>query len=244
MNEKKVVIITGAPRGIGREIALAFAGAGYRVAANYIKSREAALSLKAEIEKLGGKCEVYKCDVSDHSEVRILAESVNKDLGGIDTLVNNAAVCRDSLITNMTENEWDDVIKTGLSGPFYMTKECAGLMPAGGAVINIASIAGVRGNYGGGNYAAAKAGLISLTKTAAKEFGAKGITVNAVLPGFHLTDMGKTMPEKYTAKITAESALNRTTDIKELAAFVVFVAGLKSVSGQVFNVDSRVVGSW
>jgi len=242
MKQNKVAIITGASRGIGREIALAFARAGYCVAANYVKDGAKALSLKAEIEKSGSKCEIFKCDVADHKAVEQMAGEVLDKFGQIDVVVNNAAICRDHTIPNMSETEWDDVISPGLSGPFYIIKEFAKYMQANdGAIINIASIAGVRGNFGGANYAAAKAGLISLTKTAAKEFGEKGITVNAVLPGFHLTDMGRTMPANFIEKIKAESVLKRTTDIKELAAFVVFIARLSSVSGQVFSVDSRVI---
>jgi 3-oxoacyl-[acyl-carrier protein] reductase len=242
MKRDKVAIITGASRGIGREIALAFAGAGYSVAANYKNDDEKALNLKAEIEKIGSRCEIFKCDVSIHRAVEEMAASAAKTFGQIDVVVNNAAICRDRTLPKMSEAEWDEVIVAGLSGPFYVMKEFVKYMMAGeSAIINIASIAGVRGNFGGGNYAAAKAGLIALTKTAAKEFGENGITVNAVLPGFHFTDMGKTMPEVNIEKIKQESVLKTTTNIKELAAFVVFIAGLRSVSGQVFNVDSRII---
>ena len=171
-----------------------------------------------------------------------MAVEVKAAFGHINVIVNNAGICRDRTVVNMSDGEWDDVIQTDLNGPFYVIREFAPLIGAeGGAVINISSIAGIRGNFGGANYAAAKAGLIALTKTAAKELGARKISVNAVLPGFHRTDMGKALPDKYARQIEIESVLNLTTDIAELADFVVFLSRAKTVSGQVFNWDSRIV---
>ena len=240
--KNKTVLITGASRGIGREIALAFARAGYDVAACYFKEKEKAGELKSEIERSRGKCEIFECDVSDRSSIKRTALAVRAVFGRIDVLVNNAAICRDRIAINMSDEEWDSVIRTDLTGPMSIMQEYVPLIDkSGGAIINISSIAGVRGNFGGANYAAAKAGLIALTKTAAKEFGPKHITVNAVLPGFHLTDMGKALTEKYTNKIKEESALGLTTDVKELAGFVVFLSNMKTVSGQIFNIDSRII---
>jgi len=242
MRNNKVVLITGASRGIGRGIALAFAGAGFTIAAVYHKEVSKARELKSGIEGAGGACEAFQCDVSDASSVKLMAGRVTERLGKISVLINNAGICRDSIVVNMSEVDWDEVLRTDLNGPFLVIRECAELLEKdGGAIINISSIAGVRGNFGGANYAAAKAGLIALTKTAAKELGPQKITVNAVLPGFHLTDMGGAMPEKYSQKIKTDSVLGLTTDIKELADFVVFLSGMKTVSGQVFNWDSRVI---
>ncbi len=242
MKHNKTVLITGASHGIGRETALEFAMAGFNVAACYNKEAEKARELKSLIENSGGKCEIFCCDVSSRQSVKQAVIAVHNTFGGIDVLVNNAAICRDRTVINMSDEEWDIVIKTNLTGPMTLIQECAPLMQnEGGAIINISSIAGVRGNYGGANYALAKAGLIALTKTAAREFGPMNITVNAVLPGFHLTDMGKTISEKYAKKIKEESVLGLTTDVKELARFVVFLAGMKTVSGQVFNIDSRMI---
>jgi 3-oxoacyl-[acyl-carrier protein] reductase len=241
MTTNQTAIITGASRGIGREIALAFARAGYNVAAIYHNEEAKALDVKDIVEAAGVGCGLFKCDVSDSVSVKNTVKAVFDNFANINVLINNAAMARDSMLANMTNEDWDRVVTTGLNGPFFLMRECLPLMKNGGAIINISSIAGVRGNFGGANYAAAKGGLISLTKTAAKECDEKGITVNAILPGFHLTDMGRVLPQKYADKLKAESVLNVTTDINELSEFVVFLSKMKTVSGQVFNWDSRII---
>ena len=143
----------------------------------------------------------------------------------------------------MPPADWQDVMRTNLDGAFFLTRDCGALMAknGGGAIINIASVLGLRGAAGSANYAASKAGLVALTKSAAIELGRFGVRVNAVLPGFHLTDMGKTASKDYLERARAESVLGMTTDIAELAAFIVFLSKSLSVSGQVFNWDSRIL---
>ena len=166
-----------------------------------------------------------------------------KNWGRIDVLVNNAGITRDRTILKMTDEEWEDVVRVNLNGAFWCLRDCSKAMieRKEGAIINISSIVAVRGSVGNANYAASKAGLIALTKSAAKELGRFNIRVNAVLPGFHLTDMGRAVWGKYEERIRSEHTLGRLTDIRELAQFVLFTAKQKSASGQVFNFESRVI---
>ena len=161
----------------------------------------------------------------------------------LDVLVNNAGITRDRTILKMTNGEWNDVIDVNLSGAFWCLREAARVMSRqkSGAVINIASIMAARGGFGNANYAAAKAGLIGLTKGAARELGRFHITVNAVLPGFHATDMAAALSEEQRERVTAEHALGHTTQIEDLTRLVMEVAQNTSVSGQIFNIDSRVI---
>jgi 3-oxoacyl-[acyl-carrier protein] reductase len=239
----KVVLITGASRGIGREIALAFGRAGgYRVMINCVKETAKAQAVAKEIAADGGSARVFAADITDAAAVKNMVRRITDEEGSIDILVNNAAVIRDNLLLRMSADEWDTVLKTDLTGTFQVLQTCARVMMKkhDGAIINIASIVAGRGSFGGANYASAKAGLVALTKSAARELGRFSIRVNAVMPGFQLTDMGKQAPAEYAENVKKESVLSCTTDLKELAAFIVFLSGMKTVSGQIFNWDSRI----
>lgn len=241
---KKVAVVTGGARGIGRRIAAEFASDGYRVAVNFNRSADAAAEFLHELRAGGFEAESFKADVSKSSEVRDMMENIFRKFGRMDVVVNNAAVIRDRTVSKMSDDEWNEVISTDLSAVFYVTREAAKIFTragTGGSIVNISSIVGARGNAGEANYAAAKGGLISLSKSSAIELGSPGIRVNCVLPGFHLTDMGRAAPEAYYRKNAAESVLKMTTSVDELARFVVFISELKTVSGQVFNVDSRII---
>ena len=243
MNHAPVVLVTGASRGIGRETALAFAKEMFRTALNFRASSDKMEEVGREIQKLGGESKIFKADVGDSSQVKVMVEKIMKTWGRIDVLVNNAGITRDRTILKMTDEEWEDVIRVNLNGAFWCLRECSKVMAErkDGAIVNISSIVAVRGSIGNANYAASKAGLIALTKSAAKELGRFNVRVNAVLPGFHLTDMGRTVWGKYAERIRSEHSLGRLTDIKELARFIVFIARQKSASGQVFNFESRII---
>ncbi|MBN1824394.1 MAG: SDR family NAD(P)-dependent oxidoreductase [Endomicrobiales bacterium] len=242
VSDKRTAVVTGASRGIGRRLASEFARSGYRVGINFNKSREEAESLLKEIESYKGSAFLCGADVSDAGQVDRMISEIKAEEGKIDVIVNNAAICRHRTILKMSEAEWDEVVKTDLYGPFYVMRACAKIMAKQkhGSIVNIGSIAGARGVFGGGNYSSAKGGLTALTKTAAKELGRFGITVNAVLPGFHLTDMGRDAPDDVIESIRNESVLQTTTDINGLAKFVVLLSEQRTVSGQVFNWDSRI----
>lgn len=242
--EKKVVLVTGASRGIGRAVAAEFALRGYRVGVNFLKSEEKARKLESEIRGSGGEALLLRSDVGDPAEAKAMVDGIVRHWGRIDVLVNNAGVTRDRTILKMTDEEWNEVLRTDLSGSFWCLRECARAMARqqGGAIVNIGSILGLRASVGNANYVAAKAGLIGLTKAAAKELGRFNVRVNAVLPGFHPTDMGRTVWEKDAERVRGEHALGRLTDLEELARFIVFVAEQQSASGQVYNFDSRVIG--
>lgn len=238
----KVALVTGASRGIGRAIALSFARKNYCLGLNFLRSEEQAGSLAKEIEQLGSQSLLLPADVSDPSAVKKMFHQLREHWGQIDVVVNNAGLSRNRTLLKMSDAEWNAVLQTNLTGPFFVLRESAKIMSGqkNGSIINISSILGLRGSIGSANYASAKSGLIGLTKSAAKELGRFNIKVNAVLPGFHLTDMGMTAA-KHLDSIVAEHSLGRTTDLKELADFVVFVAEQNSASGQVFNFDSRTI---
>lgn len=240
----KVALITGASRGIGRELALAFGRAGYAVGVNYHKEKTKAEAVVQEIWELGQKeAEAFECDVRDSLKVRQMIDAIVVRWGRLDVLVNNAGTTRDRTILKMTNGEWNEVIETNLSGAFWGLREAARVMSQqkSGAIINIASLMAVRGGFGNANYAAAKAGLLGLTKGAAKELGRFNIRVNAVLPGFHLTDMAASLTEEQKKQVLSEHVLGHTTQIDDLTRFVLELVQNSSISGQVFTVDSRVL---
>jgi 3-oxoacyl-[acyl-carrier protein] reductase len=238
------VLITGASRGIGRELALAFGRAGYAVAVNYVKEKDAAEAVVQAIKQAGNpEAEAFPCDVRDSLRVRQMIDTIVKRWKNLDVLINNAGITKDRTILKMTNGEWNDVLETNLSGAFWCLREAARVMAPekGGAIINIASIMGARGGFGNANYSAAKAGLIGLTRSAARELGRFEITVNAVLPGFHETDMASTLDDERRKRIMAEHVMGRSTRMEDLARMILELVQNKSVSGQVINVDSRVL---
>jgi 3-oxoacyl-[acyl-carrier protein] reductase len=243
MEQKPVVLVTGASRGIGRSIALEFGKNDHTVVINFLKEKEKALAVVETIVKNGGRARAVAADVSDAAAVRTLVGDIETNEGRLDVLVNNAGLTKNRSLMKMSDDEWEKVIATDLSGPFYVMREAAPLMAGnkGGAMINIGSIVGFRGAFGSANYAGAKAGLAGLTRSAAIELGRFNVRVNLVLPGFHLTDMGTGASDKYVEKARQDSVLGMTTDLDELARFVVFLSQARTVSGQVFNFDSRIL---
>jgi 3-oxoacyl-[acyl-carrier protein] reductase len=239
----KVVLITGASRGIGRALSLAFGRAGHFIAVNYYARHHEAESVVAELKAIGTQAELFAADVSDPQQARDMVDAVVRKWGKIDGLINNAGVTRDRSILKMSLDEWRDVIDTNLSGPFYCLQAASHHMnrQKSGFIINIASLLGVHGAAGCANYVAAKAGLIGLTKAAARELGRFNVRVNAVLPGFHPTEMSDKIPSDQQARVRAQHSMGRTTDMQDLSRFVLNLAEMSTVSGQVFNVDSRIL---
>lgn len=241
--QKRVVIITGASRGLGRAIALRFGCAGDRVVVNYQKNARAAESVVQEIARQNGEAVPFKADVRIANEVDAMVEEAKKRWGSINVLVNNAGITRDGLMLRMSEQDWDDVLAVNLKGAFLALRSAARAMSEqrDGHIINIASIAGAQGREGQANYAAAKAGLIGLTKASAKELGSSNIKVNAVMPGYLRTDMGDKVSNEIIDRVLRKNALGGTADAGEVAEFVYRLSLMNNVSGQVFNLDSRVV---
>jgi len=239
----KTVLITGGSRGIGSEVAREFGRSGCRVYVGYRTEREKAEAVCRDIRDAGGEGRPVQADISRSDEVRRMVETVALESGGIDVLVHCAAITRDRSILRMSDEEWDTVMRTDLDGSFYILRECGKSMmrKKQGAIIMISSIAGERGAPGAANYAAAKAGVLSLVRSAARELGRFNIRVNGVLPGFHLTDMGQAAPPEYVERARMESPLGVTTDINELTKFIVFLSGMNTVTGQIFNCDSRIL---
>lgn len=238
--EGKAALVTGASRGIGRAIAVHLAGLGARVAcvATRVENAEPAASACAE---LTDGARAYGVDVSNHGAVADLVKQVGADLGGIDILVNNAGITRDQLLMRMSEDDFDSVINVNLKGTWNFVKAAARpLMKAGsGRIINIASVVGVTGNAGQANYAASKAGVIGLTRSAAKELSGRGVAVNAIAPGFIETDMTSEIPENERAKLVSAIPLSRMGASEEIAAAVGFLAGPGGayITGQTLIVD-------
>jgi 3-oxoacyl-[acyl-carrier protein] reductase len=236
-----VVLITGASHGLGRKMAVAFAKKGYAVGVNYFKSEPAARETAADVEKAGGKALLLKADVSHSSDVKKMFETVEAEWGRVDVLINNAGIVRNRTIAKMTDAEWKDVLAVLLDGVFFCTRQAIPLMRAhnGGSIVNITSFIAANGARGAANYAAAKAGVITFTKTTAQEEGKNNIRANAVLPGFHVTDMNKDVWERMGPDILKEHLLGKLPDADEMADFVVHIAQLRSVTGQVFAFESR-----
>lgn len=236
----KVCIVTGGSRGIGKAIGLEMAKMGADVVINYQSNRKAAEEVMLEIEKLGKRARIYKADVADGNQVAEMVNNIYKEFGKIDILVNNAGITRDSLILRMKEEDWDGVINTNLKGVYNMSKACAKYMvkQRRGRIINISSIVGLFGNAGQTNYSAAKAGIIGFTRSLAKELGSRGITVNAVAPGFIKTDMTLGLIEK-DISIKEKIPLKRVGTPEDIAQSVVFLASDKAsyITGQVLAID-------
>ena len=239
----KVAIVTGASRGIGKEIAIALAKEGAKVAINYARSSAAADEVVAAIQAAGSEAIAVQADVSQNDQVESLIKTVKDKWGQIDVLVNNAGITRDTLLLRMKPEDWDAVINLNLTGVFYCTRAVSKLMlkQRSGRIINIASVAGQMGNPGQANYSAAKAGVIGFTKTVAKELAPRGVTVNAVAPGFIATEMTQDLDAEGILQFIP---LNRYGKPEEVAGMVRFLASDPAaayITGQTFNVDGGMV---
>ncbi|MBH0165910.1 3-oxoacyl-[acyl-carrier-protein] reductase [Fictibacillus sp. 7GRE50] len=244
LNEKSV-LVTGASRGIGRAIALYFARNGAKVAVNYSGSEAKANEVVNEIKENGGTAFAIKADISSSEDVTNMVKTVVDEFGSLDVLVNNAGITRDNLLMRMKEEDWDAVINTNLKGVFLTTKAVTRQMmkQRKGRIINIASIVGVSGNAGQANYVAAKAGVIGLTKTAAKELSSRGITVNAIAPGFIETDMTGKLEEEIKSEMLRNIPLARFGQPDDIASAAAFLASDASsyITGQTLHVDGGMV---
>lgn len=242
---EKTALVTGASRGIGRAIALTLAAKGYAVALNYAGSQAAAEAVKGEIEAAGGKAFTIQGDVSKAEDVDRIFKTVKEEFGQLDVLVNNAGITRDGLLIRMKEESWDAVLSTDLKSDFLTIKAAAQMMmrKKKGCIINIASVVGIMGNIGQANYAAAKAGVIGLTKACAKELAARNIRVNAVAPGFIATDMTDAIPEKNKEAMLTAIPLGRMGLAEDVAKAVSFLASddASYITGQVLKVDGGMV---
>lgn len=241
MLENKIALITGGARGIGREIAITLSRYGATVIINYSGSTQAAQDLADSLIKEGKKAYLYQCDVSDFEATKIMIDSIVKEHGRIDILVNNAGITKDNLVMRMTEKEFDDVININLKGSFNCMKHVSRTMlkQREGRIINISSVVGVKGNPGQMNYSASKAGVIGMTKTMARELGSRGITVNAVAPGYIDTNMTKELPDDLKKKVLEEIPLGVFGSSEDVAETTAFLASNKAryITGQVIQVD-------
>lgn len=242
MNLKgKNALVTGGSRGIGKAIVLELAREGANVALTYISNEDRAKEVIGEVESYDVKGLAIKADVSKEEEVNNMIEIVNSELGGIDILVNNAGITKDNLLIRMKTEDWDDVINTNLKGVYLCTKAVVrGMMKKRyGKIVNIASVVGISGNAGQGNYSASKAGIIGFTKSIAKELGSRGININGVAPGFVETDMTNVLNEKIKEEMLNQIPLKRFAKPEDIADVVVFLCSDKAnyITGQIINVD-------
>lgn len=241
----KIALVTGASRGIGRAVAIALAKEGAAVAINYAGNAKAAEEVKEIIEQMGGKAITIQADISDEKAAADMVAKTIAELGGLDILVNNAGITRDNLFIRMKADEWNAVINTNLTGLFNCSQPAAKYMmkKRTGRIINMSSVSGIMGNMGQVNYSAAKAGVIGFTKSLARETAARGITVNAVAPGFIATDMTAAMPEKAQEKVLTMIPMGKMGQPEDIANAVLFLASEKAsyITGQVISVNGGMV---
>lgn len=246
MMQGKIALITGASRGIGKAIALEFARNGATIIVNYKENEQEAAQTVQEIKKIGSAAFPVKADVSKVEEVKSMFSCIRQQYGLIDILVNNAGVMKDNLVINTTEEDWDNIIDTNLKGTFNCLQEAIKMMmikPHGGKIINVTSSVGIYGNAGQVPYCASKAGIIGLTKSAAKELGEVGITVNALAPGLTSTDMLYSLKEELIHTLKEQTVLKRIGSPEEIAKGALFLASDLSsyVTGQVLVIDGGMI---
>ena len=241
MLDGKIAVVTGASRGIGRAIALELASRGAFVVVNYNGSKDWAEEVKKEIEAAGGKAEVYQCNVSDFEKCQAFIQDVIKTYGRLDILVNNAGITRDGLLMKMSEADFDSVIETNLKGTFNTIRFASRQMlkQRSGRIINMSSVVGIAGNAGQANYASSKAGVIGLTKAVARELASRGITVNAIAPGFIETEMTEVLSDAVKEASVAQIPLGRFGKPEDIAKTAAFLASDDAgyITGQVIQVD-------
>ncbi len=241
----RVALVTGASRGLGRAIAVALARAGADVAVNFLQSAERAAEVVRSVEETGRRALAVKADVSDLADAASLVERTAEEFGRLDVLVNNAGITRDGLLLRLKEEDWDQVLATNLKSLFNCTKAASRIMlkQRRGRIINISSVIGLLGNAGQTNYAAAKAGIIGFTKAAARELGSRGITVNAVAPGFIMSEMTEHLPEAMKSDYLGRIPLGRFGDPEDVAKAVLFLAsdGAAYITGVTLTVDGGLV---
>ena len=243
--ENKGAVVTGGSRGIGRAVAEALAAEGATVAVIYAGNIKAAEDTVRTIEEAGGKAFAVQCDVADEAAVTDMVKMVHEKLGTIDVFVNNAGITRDGLLMRMKREDWDAVLSTNLTGVYNCTKAVTKIMmkQRSGSIINMTSVVGETGNAGQANYAAAKAGVIGFTKSAAKELASRNVRVNAVAPGCIDTDMTAVLSDAVKEEMIKSIPLGRTAAPEEVAQAVVFLASQKAgyITGQTLNVDGGMV---
>ena len=243
--ERKIVLITGASRGIGKETAKVYAENGYDVAINYVSEKTDVEGIKKEFQDMGVKCLMIKADVSNEEDVNNMVEKVISEFGKIDVLVNNAGITKDTLLMRMSKEDFDKVIDINLKGTFLVTKAVSKYMMKKrcGSIINLASVVGVAGNSGQSNYSASKAGIIGFTKSIAKELASRNIRANAVAPGFIETDMTNVLKDEVKESIGNQIPLKRMGTAREVAEVIYFLGTEKSsyITGQVINIDGGMV---
>ena len=244
MLEGKVALVTGASRGIGRAIAEELASQGAYVIINYSGNEQAASEVLNTITKMGKRASLYRCNVGNYEEVKVMIDTIVKEHKSIDIIVNNAGITRDNLLLKMSEQEFDDVITTNLKGAFNTIKHASRYMlkQRSGKIINISSVSGITGNAGQTNYSAAKAGIIGMTKAVAKELASRNINVNEVAHGFIQTDMTDALPDAMKEKVLDAIPLKKMGQPEDIAKMVSFLASSQGdyVTGQVFKVDGGI----
>lgn len=243
--EGKVAVVTGGGRGIGRAVAVRLGQEGASIAIFY-RSNDAAAEQTAElVRQAGGKCETFKGDVSSAGDVEALFKQVNQVLGPVDILVNNAGITRDNLLMRMKDSEFDEVIHTNLYGIYYCTRAVIRSMLRAryGRIINMSSVVGLSGNAGQANYAASKAGIIGFTKSVAREVANRGITVNAIAPGYIQTELTGELPDAVKQQILGQIPAGRFGEPEDVAEAVAFLAGQEAgyITGQTINIDGGMV---